>query len=104
MRSTSHRTQNGLPLFKPAESSRRFELALDGDDIAAAYYRRDQNGHLVLTHTEVPSAFGGRGFASILARGLFDIARERGEKLILKCPFMAAWYAKHPDYSDVVAG
>ncbi|WP_448955224.1 GNAT family N-acetyltransferase [Labrys neptuniae] len=33
----------------------RFELALGGKDIAAAYYRRDENGHVVLTHTEVPS-------------------------------------------------
>ena len=82
----------------------RFELALEGDDVAAAYYRRDENGHIVLTNTEVPSENGGRGFASALARGVFDIARERGDKLILKCPFMAAWFRKHPDYADVVAG
>lgn len=82
----------------------RFELPLDGADLALAYYRRDENGHLVLTHTEVPSAYGGRGFASILARGLFDQARARGEKLVLKCPFMAGWFARHPDYADVVAG
>ncbi len=56
----------------------RFELALDGDDVAAAYYRRDENGHLVLTHTEVPSAYGGRGFGSMLARGVFELARARG--------------------------
>jgi predicted GNAT family acetyltransferase len=82
----------------------RFELPLEGEDIAAAYYRRDENGYLVLTHTEVPSAYGGRGFASTLAQGVFAIARARGEKLVLKCPFMAAWFAKHPDYADVVAG
>jgi len=82
----------------------RFELPLDGEDIAAAYYRRDANGHIVLTHTEVPSEYGGRGFASTLARGIFDTARERGDKLVLQCPFMAAWFAKHPDYGDVVAG
>lgn len=82
----------------------RFELALDGDNRAVAYYRRDENGNLVLTHTEVPSEYGGRGFASTLARGLFDIARERGDRLVLKCPFMAAWFARHPDYADVVAG
>ena len=82
----------------------RFELPIEGDAIAAAWYRRDENGHLVLTHTEVPSEYGGRGLASTLARGLFDIARARGDKLVLKCPFMGAWFAKHPDYADVVAG
>lgn len=83
---------------------RRFELALEGEDIAAAYYRHDENGHIVLTHTEVPSEYGGRGFASTLAQGVFDIARKRGDKLVLKCPFMAKWFARHSDYADVVAG
>lgn len=82
----------------------RFEIALDGDEVAGAYYRRDENGHIVLTHTEVPSEYGGRGIASALARGVFDMARARGDKLVLKCPFMAAWFVKHPDYADVVAG
>lgn len=85
-------------------SQHRFELPLDGDDIAVAYYRRDDDGHLVLTHTEVPSAYGGRGFASTLAQSLFATARARGEKLVLKCPFMAGWFARHPEFADVVAG
>lgn len=84
--------------------SHRFQIALGGGDVAAAYYRRDASGHLVLTHTEVPSEFGGRGIASTLARGVFDQARDRGDKLVLRCPFMAAWYAKHREYGDVVAG
>jgi predicted GNAT family acetyltransferase len=82
---------------------RRFELALDGDDVAAAYYRRDGEGRLVLTHAEVPEAYGGRGLGSMLARGVFEMARARGDRLVLRCPFMAAWFAKHPDYADVVA-
>lgn len=83
----------------------RFEVTLpDSDAIAAAYYKIDDNGHRVLTHTEVPEEFGGRGIASKLARTAFDNARADGIKLILKCPFMAGWYARHPEYADVVAG
>jgi uncharacterized protein len=84
----------------------RFELPIDDSDgaIAVAYYRRDGNGKIVLTHTEVPSEYGGRGFASRLAQGVFDMARTEGEHLVLQCPFMAAWYAKHTDYKNVVAG
>ena len=83
----------------------RFELPIDGGDgaIAAAYYR-DEDGVFVLTHTEVPSGFGGRGIGSRLARGVFEILRATGRKAILRCPFMDAWYAKHPEYADVVAG
>lgn len=91
------------------EAKHRFEYALpdadpDNETIAAAYYKIDANGHRVLTHTEVPEEFAGQGIASALARTVFDNARADGIKLILKCPFMAAWYARHPDYADVVAG
>ncbi|MBJ7500427.1 MAG: N-acetyltransferase [Sphingopyxis sp.] len=83
----------------------RYRLAIDGsDDAALAYYRIDDNGHRVLTHTEVPYEFSGRGLASELARAVFDDARESGAKLVLQCPFMAGWYARHPEYRDVVAG
>lgn len=83
----------------------RYELAIDGsEDMALAFYQMDENGHRVLTHTEVPYEFSGLGLASKLARFVFDDARAGGVKLILKCPFMAGWYARHPDYADVVAG
>lgn len=83
----------------------RYRLAIDGsDDAALAYYRIDDNGHRVLTHTEVPYEFSGQGLASKLARAVFDDARASGTKLVLQCPFMAGWYARHPEYRDVVAG
>ncbi|CCA90757.1 GNAT family N-acetyltransferase [Novosphingobium sp. PP1Y] len=82
----------------------RFERPISGDDIAAAYYRIDEEGRLVLVHTEVPSQFGGQGFASRLARGLFEIARTEGWKLVLRCPFMQSWFSRHSEFGDVVAG
>ena len=83
----------------------RFELAIDGsDEVAGAYYRLDDNGNLVLTHTEVPSEFSGRGIGSRLAQGTFDLIRASGRKAVLRCPFMAAFYSRHPEYSDIVVG
>jgi predicted GNAT family acetyltransferase len=83
----------------------RFELAIDGsEEIAAAYYRIDDNGNLVLTHTEVPSEFSGQGIGSRLARGTFALIRASGRKAVLRCPFMTAFYTRHPEYSDIVAG
>ncbi|KAH2820296.1 hypothetical protein KXV85_003286, partial [Aspergillus fumigatus] len=52
----------------------------------------------------VPDEYAGQGIASALAKGLFTIAREQGFSLVLRCPYMAAWYARHPEYGDVVAG
>lgn len=83
----------------------RYELSIDGsDEQARAYYVDDANGNRVLTHTEVPYEFSGQGIGSRLARAVFDDARASGLRLVLRCPFMGAWYARHPDYADVVAG
>lgn len=82
----------------------RFELAIDGsDEIAAAYYRVEGD-RVILTHTEVPFAFSGRGIASRLALGVFDAIRASGRKAVLSCSFMAGFYTRHPEYSDIVDG
>ncbi|AKM12176.1 GNAT family N-acetyltransferase [Croceicoccus naphthovorans] len=83
----------------------RFILNIDGsDDSAIAWYQTDPEGNLLMTHTEVPFAASGQGIGSRLARGLFDIARKDGLRLVLRCPFLGQWFARHPEYSDVVAG
>lgn len=85
----------------PAEH--RFELEIDDShEIAAAYYRA-AGSRLMLTHTIVPERFSGQGIGGALARGVFDDLRASGRKAILLCPFMAAFYARHPEYADVVA-
>ena len=82
----------------------RFELPIDGEgEIAAAYYRIE-NGRVILTHTEVPQQFSGQGIGSRLAKGVFDAIRASGRKAVLRCPFMGAFAARHPEYSDIVDG
>lgn len=81
----------------------RFELPLDGEDIAAAYYRIEE-GRVVLIHTEVPSEYGGRGIGTKLATGVFDLIRASGRKAVLRCEFMGRFYANHREYDDIVDG
>jgi glutathione S-transferase len=81
----------------------RFERPIDDSAIAAAYYR-DADGKLVFIHTEVPTAFSGQGIATDLARGTFELLRQSKRKAILKCPFMVHFFAKHPEYADIVVG
>lgn len=85
---------------KPAEN--RFELALDGGTALVAY--RKDGDRLVLIHTEVPEQFAGQGVGSRLARGVFELIRASGRKAVLRCPFLKAWAAKHPEYDDIVDG
>lgn len=81
----------------------RFELAIDADNAALAYYRLDGD-RVFLTHTEVPQQYAGRGIGSKLAQGLFDILRKTGRKAVVKCPFLNVSAARHPGYNDVIIG
>jgi predicted GNAT family acetyltransferase len=81
----------------------RFELPIVDGIFAAAYYRMD-NGRVVLIHTEVPMEFSGKGIASRLARGTFELLRKSGRKATLKCSFMSQFFANHLEYADVMDG
>ena len=78
----------------------RFELDLDGG-MAMMYYRLEP-GVITLLHTEVPPALGGHGIGSGLVRGVLDIVRARGLKVVAKCPFVAAYMGRHPEYNDLI--
>lgn len=78
----------------------RFELDAEGH-VAFSEYRRDA-GTLTVMHTEVPSALNGKGIGSALVRGLLDIARAEKLKVVPRCPFVAGYIAKHPEYADLL--
>lgn len=82
---------------------KRYELRIDGDSIAAAYYRID-DGMIVLIHTEVPFEHAGEGFGKELAAGVFSQLRANRQKAILKCGFMGGYVVTHPENMDLVAG
>jgi uncharacterized protein len=78
----------------------RFELDADGGT-ALMYYRLEP-GVITLSHTEVPPKLGGQGIGSALVRGVLELVRARGLKVIAKCPFVAAYMGRHPEYNDLV--
>ena len=59
-------------------------------------------GTMTLVHTEVPEALGGRGVGSTLVRGALEAIRRKGLKGVAKCPFVAGWMGKHPEFGDLV--
>lgn len=79
----------------------RFELPIEGGDYAAAYYRIEGD-KVILTHTEVPFEYSGRGIGSRLAKGVFEAIRASGRRIVPRCPFMGAFAAKHPEYADLI--
>jgi predicted GNAT family acetyltransferase len=81
--------------------SGRFELDFPGGKAFAVY--RSDGDRIVVTHTEVPPAFNGRGIGSQLAEGIFQVARASGRRVVPRCSFVAAWAHRHPAYRDVLA-
>jgi predicted GNAT family acetyltransferase len=78
----------------------RYAARLGGRVVGFAEYRAVQ-GRLILFHTEVDPSVEGRGVGSRLAAGVLDDIRARGLKVTVKCPFIGAFVARHPEYQDL---
>jgi predicted GNAT family acetyltransferase len=78
----------------------RYELDVEGHTAVAYYERADDV--VTFIHTEVPQELSGRGIGSRLARGALDAVRAEGLEVVAKCPFVAGYIAKHPEYADLV--
>lgn len=79
----------------------RFEVHVDGELAGFADYERSTRS-LLLTHTEVDEAFGGRGLAGELAATAFAQARDQGLAVLPRCAYMARYVGKHPELLDLV--
>jgi predicted GNAT family acetyltransferase len=78
----------------------RFELDIEGA-LAFANYRLTPSA-VIITHTETPRAFRGRGIASELVRGALQLIRGDGLKVIAGCGFVADYLRKNPEFADLV--
>src|SRR5687768_13657518 len=73
----------------------RFEAIVD-DQLATLNYRRTDSA-LVLAHTEVPEALGGRGLGGQLVAAAVEAAVASGLAVKPLCPFARSWLDRHPD-------
>ena len=79
----------------------RFETEENGLVAFATYRRADHT--VTIPHVEAPPELRGKGTAGRLMEGITVLARERGLKIVPRCPYAAAWFRRHPDASDVLA-
>jgi predicted GNAT family acetyltransferase len=80
----------------------RYEAWLDGVRVGFSQYRR-VGDRLTFLHTEVDPEYEGRGIGGRLAAGALDDVRARALTFAVKCPFIAAYLARHPEYQDMRA-
>jgi predicted GNAT family acetyltransferase len=83
------------------DETRRYRLRVGGSRAGFAQFRPSP-GRIVFTHTVIDHAFEGRGLGSLLARYVIEDAIARGERIVPRCPFIAAWLRKHPGYEASV--
>ena len=62
-----------------------------------------RDGARVAEHTLVPKEIGGRGVAGKLVDALIADAREQGFRVVPECSYVAAAFAKHPEWADLKA-
>jgi molybdenum cofactor cytidylyltransferase len=83
-------------------AANRFEVYTDEDELAGfAQYQR-HHGKITFTHTEIDPAFEGKGLGSRLAAGALDAVRAEGLRVVARCPFIARYLSRHPEYADLV--
>jgi predicted GNAT family acetyltransferase len=82
------------------EHPQQFEIIVDGEKGYLVY--RYHNNDLVLMHTFVPESLRGKGIAARLAKFALEFAKQKNIKVVVYCPFVAAYLKKHPEYNYLV--
>jgi len=83
------------------DAASRYELTV-GDELAGYAEYRTMPGRIVFTHTIVRPEFEGQGLGSRLARFVLDDAVARGDRIVPRCPFIAAYLRAHGGYEASV--
>ncbi|MGH8146826.1 MAG: GNAT family N-acetyltransferase [Rhodanobacteraceae bacterium] len=82
-------------------NARRFHAEVGGQRGVLDYALRD--GVMIITHTGVPSAIGGRGVAAKLTRVALETARREHWKVVPACAYAATFIRRHPEFDDLLA-
>ncbi|KRG69177.1 GNAT family N-acetyltransferase [Pseudoxanthomonas dokdonensis] len=79
----------------------RFSTQVDGQTAELTYQLHGQQ--MIIDHTGVPPAIGGRGIAADLVRAALEHARAEGWSVRPACSYAAAYIQRHPQYADLLA-
>jgi predicted GNAT family acetyltransferase len=73
-----------------------------GDAIAYVDYSRAP-GVTTLRYARVPDELAGAGVGSALARATLEAVRQRGDRVVAACGFIAAFIERHPEFHGLLA-
>ena len=90
------------PAIQHDAANGRFTTTVEG--VTAHLDYETEAGVLVITHTIVPPAIGGRGIAGHLVQAAFAHARAAGLKVRPECSYADVWARRHHQaVGDLVA-
>lgn len=79
-----------------------FEATENSVEAGKLFYTWAGTDKLIIDHTEVNDAFGGRGVGKKLVLSVVDFAREKRIKIMPLCPFAKSVFDKNADIQDVL--
>lgn len=93
-----------LPDIKLEEtgSKGRYFIRLDTGEEAEMTFSTVGDRQIIIDHTGVPDAFRGQGAGLKLVTRAVEDMRKAGKTIIPLCPFAAAQFKRHPEWSDVL--
>ena len=75
----------------------------NGKQIALLDHPEVRPGVVNIVHTAVDPSLGGQGIAGKITQAVAEELRKKGLKAELTCSYAIRWFAKHPEYADVLA-
>ena len=78
-----------------------YHAAVAGSSAVGRLTWTEHDGVRAAEHTLVPPEIGGRGVAAKLVEALVADARQDGFKIDPRCSYVAAAFARHPDWADL---
>lgn len=82
------------------DTARRFGVRVDGEDCSLDYEL--DRGIMTITHVKVPEEVGNRGIAAAMTEAALSYARANGLRVVPRCPYAAAYVARHRQWADIV--
>ncbi len=86
---------------KESDSRGMFYMEDDSGITSELTYAKQDNGILVVDHTETRPELEGKGLASQLLKKIVEFARENELKIDPLCPFAEVKFDETPEYKDV---
>jgi len=81
---------------------KRYEAA--ADDQPAGFITYEPQGDVLdLQHTEIDSAYEGKGVGTELVKQTLDLIRSIGKKVKPSCPFVKKFIDENAEYQDLLA-